>query len=95
MRKFLAFTLAASLLFVGAETALAAIPHSHGGDFDHSSHRDCPVHQTQLQGPDLALAAPPVFFFVLEVFFAPAASAAAGVSFSPRLSASRGPPAVV
>lgn len=94
MKKFLALTLSCALLFVGAEAALTALPHSHGNDFDHSHHGSCPVHQLGLHGLDLSTVSSDIPAFVPLVFFIQERAHTTLLTCFIRSAASRGPPAV-
>ncbi len=93
-RKFLAVFLALALVLIGGEAALAAIPHSHGQDFDHSHHGACPVHQLGLHGLDLATVSSGLPVFTPLVFFIQECAHRILLPGFTKTSASRGPPAV-
>jgi hypothetical protein len=93
-KKFLAVLLASALLFIGAEAALTALPHSHGNDFDHSHHGACPIHQLGLHGLDLSTASSDVIVFTPLVFFVQERAHKTLLPCFIRSAASRGPPAV-
>lgn len=48
MKKLFGSLVIISVFSLGLVGALAAVPHSHGSDLDHSSHQSCPVHQAGL-----------------------------------------------
>ena len=70
MKKFLAGLAVAAVLVSAFLTGLSVLPHEHGGDFDHSNHKSCPVYQKSLHSDD-ALCAPlfaAAFFAVFAAF---------------------------
>ena len=68
LRKIFAPVLVAGVIFAAFLGALSVLPHAHGDDLDHSSHKSCPVYQKGSQSSDAVLT-------VFQLFLAAAASA--------------------
>lgn len=54
--------------------ALSVVPHTHGNDFNHSTHQSCPIYQFSIHPLQVALQASGVviatFFFLSYIGFA-------------------------
>lgn len=66
-RKGLNVLFALSIASLGIVSALSTLPHSHGSDLDHSSHKACAVHQVA-QHPLQATAAVTAVFAVFAAY---------------------------
>jgi len=70
-KKILALTLAVLFMTASVVAALSVLPHSHGKDFNHAHHEDCPVYQISICGfvaTHTVSAAVAVFLLVGFVF---------------------------
>ena len=45
MKKFFVVLTVLAVICLGILGGLAALPHAHDNDLDHSQHKDCPVYQ--------------------------------------------------
>jgi len=52
MRKFLALLTVVGVIVLTFVGALSVVPHAHGHDLDHSTHKSCPVYQFCFHGFD-------------------------------------------
>lgn len=66
MKRILAIIGIVTILAMGLVGALSVVPHSHGKDFNHSQHENCPIHQFSHVGFSAitALFAHLIFFFL-------------------------------
>ena len=82
MKRALLLLIVLGLAMAGIECALSLVPHTHGGDVDHSKHTACPIHQAAQQdiqletsvpvfpfdpAPDALIAEPPLVFPALLI----------------------------
>ncbi len=86
---------AAAILFSAFLGALAVVPHAHGHDLDHSSHKSCPVHQKGLHSSD-AVFLTAALWTSISLFRLPAETLSSfELSEAVALHLSRAPPALL
>ena len=69
MKKFLAVFAVCSVLLASGLAALSVLPHSHGNDLDHSSHKSCPVYQFGLGHTDGMTSLTALVFVLFAVLY--------------------------
>jgi len=66
VKKTLAVLLVCFVVLLALLGALSVLPHAHGNDFDHSTHKSCPVYQFSLHDSAAILV---TFCFIVAGFF--------------------------
>ncbi len=72
MKKVFAVLIVGCVVCLALIGALSVVPHTHGSDFDHSTHQSCPIYQLSLHPMHVALQAGVVIvaaFFLFYIFF--------------------------
>ena len=95
MRKLLAVLSIVAVLFLGIVGALAVVPHTHGNDYNHSKHENCPVYQFGVQKVHATEAAAVVFSLVFVLQFILFQENHSFLGIHHLFSYLRGPPALV
>ena len=92
MKKVLSVLLIAAVIILAFMGALAVIPHVHGSDTDHSSHKICPVYQVSLYSLDMTVFAAVSLFLIFLIQFFKAKKNLFGYYFFYTTLSSRAPP---
>jgi len=69
VKKALAVLAVCFVVILALVGALSVVPHVHGNDFDHSTHKSCPIYQFSLHSVNFALHTTALVFVIFSLFF--------------------------
>ena len=94
MKRTLACLAIAGIFLSAGLFAFSVLPHSHGGDLDHSKHPNCPVHQFSLAHVHAAAAETIVLAALFIFLWLVSLETGRVTSLNARFLSSRAPPTV-